>query len=177
MPKTGSPGAGSLPVCSADMTAAPAVSAVLGDVLWCLGLGCLLGALRSSASMLTGNGPLRCFCWDLLTFVAAAVLVCGFSAGVSASGLTRWYMAAAMLVGTLAWNQAIAPSVYQAASKILQIAVWPLRQLEGKILYPLIQHIQNALHSLRLCRPRKNVRKKPKIRKKQLQKASKVLYN
>ena len=86
-------------------------------------------------------------------------------------------MAAAMLVGTLAWNQAIAPSVYQAASKILQIAVWPLRQLEGKILYPLIQHIQNALHLLRLCRPRKNEKKKQKIRKKQLQKASKVLYN
>lgn len=177
MPKTGSPGAGSSPACSADMMAAPAVSAVLGDVLWCLGLGCLLGTMRNVFGILLGSGPVRCFCLDLLTFAAAAVLVCGFSAGVSTSGLARWYMAASMVVGVLAWNQAIAPSVYQAASKILRMAIWPLRKLEGVVLYPLMRRIQNALHALRLRCTRKNVRKKPKNGKKQLQKASKVLYN
>ena len=72
------------------MAAAPAAAAVWADVLWGLGLGCLLGAGRDILGLVLGNGPVRCFCWDLLAFAAAAVLVCGFSAGVSASGLARF---------------------------------------------------------------------------------------
>ena len=74
------------------MAAAPAAAAVWADVLWCLGLGCLLWAVRDGAELLVGRGPVRCFVLDLLAFTAAAVLLVGFSAGVSAAGLARWCM-------------------------------------------------------------------------------------
>ena len=70
------------------MAAAPAAAAVWADVLWCLGLGCLLWAVRDGAELLVGRGPVRCFVLDLLAFTAAAVLLVGFSAGVSAAGLS-----------------------------------------------------------------------------------------
>ena len=59
------------------MMAAPAASAVLADVLWCLGLGCLLGAVRDGLSLVFGNGPVRCFFWDVLAFAMAAVQLFG----------------------------------------------------------------------------------------------------
>ena len=58
------------------MAAAPALWAVGRDLLWCLGLGLLLGMFRSFAGLLLGNGRILCFVWDLLSFVAAAVLLC-----------------------------------------------------------------------------------------------------
>lgn len=88
------------------MAAAPAAAAVWADVLWCLGLGCLLWAVRDGAELLVGRGPVRCFVLDLLAFTAAAVLLVGFSAGVSAAGLARWYMAAGLAAGALAWQKA-----------------------------------------------------------------------
>ena len=84
------------------MAAAPAAAAVWADVMWCLGLGCLLWAVRDGAELLVGRGPVRCFVLDLLAFTAAAVLLVGFSAGVSAAGLARWYMAAGLAAGALA---------------------------------------------------------------------------
>ena len=77
------------------MAPSPAPWAVLGDVLWCLGLGCLLGAARDAVRLALGEGPVRCFFRDIAVFAAAAVLVCGFAAGASAGGLARWYMSAA----------------------------------------------------------------------------------
>ena len=54
------------------MAAAPAAAAVWADVLWCLGLGCLVWAVRDGAELLVGRGPVRCFVLDLLAFTAAA---------------------------------------------------------------------------------------------------------
>ena len=87
------------------MAAAPAAAAVWADVLWCLGLGCLVWAVRDGAELLLGRGPVRCFVLDLLAFTAGAVLLVGFSAGVSAAGLARWYMAAGLAAGALAWQK------------------------------------------------------------------------
>ena len=53
------------------MAAAPAAAAVWADVLWCLGLGCLVWAVRDGAELLVGRGPVRCFVLDLLAFTAA----------------------------------------------------------------------------------------------------------
>ena len=71
------------------MTAAPSAVAAVQDILWCLGLGCLLGLGRDVLRLAFGQGSVREFLGDLLTFAAAAVLVAGFSAGVSAAGLAR----------------------------------------------------------------------------------------
>lgn len=91
------------------MAPSPAPWAVLGDVLWCLGLGCLLGAARDAVRLALGEGPVRCFFRDIAVFAAAAVLVCGFAAGASAGGLARWYMSAAVLLGAVSWRWAVQP--------------------------------------------------------------------
>lgn len=89
------------------MAPAPAPWAVLGDALWCLGLGCLLAAARDALRLALGEGKLRCFLRDAAFFAAAAVLICGFAAGTSAGGLARWYMSAAVLLGALCWHWAV----------------------------------------------------------------------
>ena len=43
------------------MAPAPAPWAVLGDALWCLGLGCLLAAAGDALRLALGEGKLRCF--------------------------------------------------------------------------------------------------------------------
>lgn len=118
MPRTDSPAAGCWLGCSASMTAAPAAWAVASDILWCLGLGCLLGAVRDLADFVPGGGPVRCFLWDVAAFAAAAVLVCGFAAGVSSSGVARWYMAAGTLGGALAWYGAVRKGLHRALGMV-----------------------------------------------------------
>ena len=98
------------------MAPAPAPWAVLGDALWCLGLGCLLAAARDALRLALGEGKLRCFLRDAAFFAAAAVLICGFAAGTSAGGLARWYMSAAVLLGALCWHWAVQPAVHRVAS-------------------------------------------------------------
>lgn len=159
------------------MAAAPAAAAVLADVLWCLGLGCLLGAGRDILGLVLGNGPVRCFCWDLLAFAAAAVLVCGFSAGVSASGLARWYMAAALLAGALAWRRAMEPALHRALGVLGHLLLWPLRMAWRWGLLPWKRRIRAAAARAGAQRTRKKMKKTEKNGKKQLQKPSKVLYN
>ena len=91
------------------MAPAPAPWAVLGDALWCLGLGCLLAAARDALRLVLGEGKLRCFLRDAAFFAAAAVLICGFAAGTSAGGLARWYMSAAVLLGRCAGTGPCSP--------------------------------------------------------------------
>ena len=158
------------------MAAAPAAAAVWADVLWCLGLGCLLGAGRDILGLVLGNGPVRCFCWDLLAFAAAAVLVCGFSAGVSASGLARWYMAAALLAGALAWGVALAPGLHRAVAVLAGLLLYPLRALHRRLCLPLRRRIA-ATAARKRQKNRKKLKKAEKNGKKQLQKPSKILYN
>lgn len=95
------------------MAPSPAPWAVLGDVLWCLGLGCLLAGVRDAVRLALGEGALRCFFRDIAAFAAAAVLVCGFAAGASAGGLARWYMSAALLLGAVCWHWTVQPAVHR----------------------------------------------------------------
>src|SRR5699024_1006409 len=91
----------------AALTAAPALAAVAEDFLYCLGLGLLLAALRDASGLIFGNGRVLGFVWDVAAFLAAAVALCGFAAGASAAGLTRWYMAAGLALGALSWHGAV----------------------------------------------------------------------
>ena len=81
------------------MTPSPALAAVFGDVLLCLGAGLMLGALRDAAGLALGDGRGRCFCWDVLTFILAAVVLCGFAAGASGSGVSIALTRVAVLPG------------------------------------------------------------------------------
>lgn len=159
------------------MAAAPAFTAVLADVLWCLGIGCLLGAGRDLLALVLGNGPVRCFCLDVLTFAAAAVLVCGFSAGVSASGVARWYMAAAMLAGVLAWGKGVQPAVHRLVRALTHAATYPFVLADRALLRPLRSGIAARARACRRRKMAKKEKKKPKNGKKQLQRPSKIVYN
>lgn len=159
------------------MAASPALTAILGDVLWCLGLGCLLGACRDLTGLLLGEGPVRCFVWDVAAFMAAAVLLYGFCAGVSASGVARWYMTGAMLAGALAWNAAFRRPLHRAAGLCGRLLLWPFRTLRGRLLRPLLRRGRAALNRRRQKHLAKRTRKREEKRKKQLQKPSKILYN
>ena len=107
------------------MAPSPAPWAVLGDVLWCLGLGCLLAGVRDAVRIALGEGALRCFFRDIAAFAAAAVLVCGFAAGASAGGLARWYMSAALLLGAVCWHWTVQPAVHRAASMLAVLLLGP----------------------------------------------------
>ena len=148
------------------MAPSPAPWAVLGDVLWCLGLGCLLGAARDAVRLALGEGPVRCFFRDIAVFAAAAVLVCGFAAGASAGGLARWYMSAAVL-----------PAVHRAAAALAELACRPLRLVHKMLVRPAQMRLQAAQSRRRACRKAKKSAKIKKSAEKQLQKPSKVLYN
>ena len=163
------------------MAAAPAAAAVWADVLWCLGLGCLLWAVRDGAELLVGRGPVRCFVLDMLAFTATAVLLVGFSAGVSAAGLARWYMAAGLAAGAFAWQKAIVPPLHALAAQAARLLLAPARWGQRHIAAPLRKALCARLAALkkrcRPCRPRKKAGKSKKSGKNQLQKKSKILYN
>ena len=104
------------------MTAAPALAAVAEDFLYCLGLGLLLAALRDASGLIFGNGRVLGFVWDVAAFLAAAVALCGFAAGASAAGLTRWYMVAGLALGALSWHGAVSGALHAAAFALLRRA-------------------------------------------------------
>ena len=145
------------------MAPSPAPWAVLGDVLWCLGLGCLLAGVRDAVRLALGEGALRCFFRDIAAFAAAAVLVCGFAAGASAGGLARWYMSAALLLGAACWHWTVQPAVHRCAAAA---AAWPLKK-----------RLAAARSRRRERKKAKKSEKKQKSAEKQLQKPSTILYN
>ena len=172
MPRTASPAAGCWPACSASMAAAPAAWAVASDILWCLGLGCLLGAARDLLDLVPGGGAVRCFLGDIAVFAAAAVLVCGFAAGVSSSGVARWYMAAGTLGGALAWYGALRGGLHRAARLAGKALRWPF-WAAWRALCRLCKRCAVALR----CPRHKKVAKTAKNQKKQLQTLPKIVYN
>ena len=118
------------------MAAAPPAAAA-GDLLYCLGLGLALGAVRDVCGLVLGRGRLRDFFCDVAAFACAAVLVCGFAAGASASGVPRWYMALGLLAGALAWRQAVSGALHRAARALGRAAARPLRRAATACTRPL----------------------------------------
>lgn len=154
------------------MAAAPPAAAA-GDLLYCLGLGLALGAVRDVCGLVLGRGRLRDFFCDVAAFACAAVLLCGFAAGASASGVPRWYMALGLLAGALAWRQAVSGALHRAARALgCAAATRPLRRAANRL---------RAAAARRFAARRgKKAEKKTKRErnpKKMLQKDRRVLYN
>ena len=106
-----------------------------GDVLWCLGLGCLLRGCAGCCAAGTRGGAGAVLFRDIAVFAAAAVLVCGFAAGASAGGLARWYMSAAVLLGPSAGGGGTA-AVHRAAAALAELACRPLRLVHKMLVRP-----------------------------------------
>ena len=159
------------------MAPSPAPWAVLGDVLWCLGLGCLLAGARDAVRLALGEGALRCFFRDIAAFAAAAVLVCGFAAGASAGGLARWYMSAALLLGAVCWHWTVQPAVHRCATAAAACLLAPLHAVEKSAVRPLKKRLAAARSRRKERKKAKKSEKKQKSAEKQLQKPSTILYN
>ena len=161
------------------MAPSPAPWAVLGDVLWCLGLGCLLGAARDAVRLALGEGPVRCFFRDIAVFAAAAVLVCGLPPGQRGPVLARrGIMSAAVLLGAVSW--AVGGAGLPCTARRQRWRSWrcrPLRLVHKMLVRPAQMRLQAARSRRRACRKAKKSAKIKKSAEKRLQKPSKVLYN
>lgn len=146
------------------MPGTPAPAAVLGDALYCLGLGLALAAAHGGLELAFGRGPLRCFVWDLAAGTAAAVLLCGFAAGASASGVPRWYMAAGLCAGALAWRAAVYGALRRAQGALRRAVLAPLRRLRAAA---------PARGGKKTGKSRRNAENQKKV----LQNDRKILYN
>ena len=158
------------------MTAAPPLTAVWTDVLWCLGIGVGLGLGRDLFGLLLGNGRVRCFLWDVLAFAAAAVLACGFAASVSAGGRVRWYMAAARAAGALGWRQTGSGPLFRLAAGLAAGLVFPLRWFTRRAAAPPGGRWADKKRLRHQKRAEKR-EQKAKKRKKVLQKPERMYYN
>lgn len=161
------------------MAAAPVLWAVGRDVLWCLGLGLLLAGARDLASILLGNGRLLCFVWDVLAFAGAAVLLCGFAASASAGGGTRWYMAAGLGVGALAWRWAVSGALHGLTRYAGQRLLGCANRIQAAASAPFV-HLGRRFAAEKQKKMALKAKKSPQKvtnRKKQLQKQRKILYN
>lgn len=157
------------------MVASPPLWAVWTDVLWCLGLGLCLAAVRDAAGLLLGHSRPVQFALDLLAFAAAAVLACGFAAGLAAGGVVRWYMAAAMAAGALGWQAAVSGPLHRAAGLTLRLLTLPMRLTERYLARPLAARL--AVLRQKNKRSAAKRKKHPKKNKKILQKQRRILYN
>ncbi len=159
------------------MTASPPFWAVWTDVLWCLGIGLCIAAGRDVLGLLFGESrPVR-FMLDLAGFAAAAVAVCGFAAQLSASGTARWYMAAAMALGTLGWSVTTSPLLHRGMELLLRILAFPLHWTAQKVVRPIKRKLIQAAFSAKQKHSRRKQGKKRKKQKKMLQNPKRILYN
>lgn len=161
------------------MVPTPALAAIAGDVIWCLGLGLLLALVRDLLGWCIGNGRLLCFLWDLTVFAAAAVALRGFSAGISATGTVRWYMALGMLTGALGWQRAAAGTLQKTGRAVLTLLLLPWRWFLCRVWQPLAKKLKITMKSNITLHAEKQKlhEKKAKTTKKQLQNPVRMLYN
>lgn len=82
---------------------------ILYDILRCLGIGLLIAFVHSGFCVFLRKYSLGTFALDLVSFAVAAILLQGYSAGQSLSGIARGYMACAMFSGVAAYHIAVVP--------------------------------------------------------------------
>lgn len=159
------------------MVALAAPRLALADTLCCLGLGFLLAALYDLARILLGGAKPVCFVLDLAAFALAGLLLGGFAACRSYSGVVRWYMAAGLCGGLAGYFWGIAPATRAADRRIKWLLTRPFALAWLLALRPLAGLLGRFAQSI--CAnfvKKKGARRKLK-RTKQLQNQGRVLYN
>lgn len=154
------------------MAVAQTAPHMAADMLCCLGLGFLLGAVYDLARFLAGDSRPVCFVADLAAFVLAALLLTSFAAGRSWAGAVRWYMSASLLFGDAGYFLVLAPATRAVEDFIKWLLSRPF-VLTGMLLCPIGRAVGRAA-----CRRTGKMREKVRTnRAKRLQKNAKVLYN
>lgn len=142
---------------------------LVGDLVDCMGWGLLLAIAYDLARLALGTGFWRCLVLDILGFLAAAVVLRGYAAGLSAAGVPRWYHLAGMALGAGAWFAGVAPALAGVRARVLWVLSRPACLAKIWLWPP----VRDRLRSLKK-RKTKKIRELPR---KQLQKKGKVLYN
>ena len=146
---------------------------VCSDALCCMGLGLMIAFVHQMGTGLLGRHTWSYFLVDAASFWLAAVLLYGFAAGRSYSGLVRWYMVAGMLVGVAAYQQMISSVidwVWQCLHWVLIGPIFWLASHLGRQICTPVRRVWSA-------RQIKVKQKRTNRRRKRLQKSSRVLYN
>lgn len=147
------------------------------DALCCLGLGFLLAALYDCSRFLLGSSKLICFVLDSAAFLLAAVLVCSFAAGRSASGVVRWYTVAGILCGLCGYFWVLAPASQAIQRFVKWLLCLPLVLVWMLGLKPLLTLQKRALCAAKQKAEHKRRKCRKKQQQKQLQKQGRILYN
>ena len=155
------------------MAAPIALPYVLADALCCLGLGFLLAGCYDLARFALGSCRLVCFVLDLAAALAGAVLVCGFAAARSYTGVVRWYMAAGLALGLAGYFFVLAPG----CAAVQRLIKWALSR-PFALAWLLAARPAGRLAVRAAGRAGKKFRAAAqKRRKKQLKNKGRVLYN
>lgn len=142
---------------------------LLQDMLDCMGWGLLLAIGYDLARTLVGTGFWRCLVLDLTGFLAAAVVVRGYGAGISAAGVPRWYHVLGMILGASAWFGGVAPALAEVRRKVLWLAGRPVRLARIWVFAPFKERVK-ALK-------KEKKKKSRELPRKQLPKKGRMLYN
>ncbi len=159
------------------MVAQAALPLAAADVMCCLGLGFLLAALYDCGRFLLGSSRVVCFVLDVAAFLLAAVLLCSFAAGRSASGVVRWYMAAGVLCGLGGYFFVLAPASRAVQRFLKWLVSLPLVLLWMLLCKPLLLLQKRLLSAVKQKAKRKRSKCHKKQQQKQLQKQGRILYN
>ena len=144
------------------MAAAPALWQTGWELLCCLYLGGLVGALRALAPG-RGRGAVLP---DLVLVGMLLLFLQSYAAGYSAAGTLRWYMGAAGFAGALAAHALLDP----LTGRLRRALRRPLRRLRHGLLCP-------RFVSLRARRAPKCAKTAAENQKKSLPKQPHLLYN
>ena len=140
---------------------------IFSDMLCCLGLGLLTAALHDALTLPVGQ-----FWRDIAAFALAAVLLQGFAAARSVSGIPRGYMAAAMLAGAAGYTWVAAP----VTAALRRWAWWIITRPFCLIFIPL-SFLAHFLWGRLKARAAKGIKIVKKRSKNKLKKTGRVLYN
>ena len=136
------------------------------EILCCLYLGGLVGALRALAP---GRGPRGCLP-DIALVGMLLLFLQSYAAAYSDAGSLRWYMGAAGFAGALTAQALLGPLAAQGR----RLALWPARALARHALRPARQALRARRAARRAAKAAKTAAEN---QKKNLPNTPHLLYN
>lgn len=139
------------------------------EIVCCLYLGALVGALRALAP---GRGR-GAFLPDMALVGMLLLFLQSYAAGYSDAGSLRWYMLAAGFLGALGAHSLLGP----LAGRAWALVLWPWRRLGRWLKRSCFAPAGRAWRAHRLRRAQKTAKTAAENQKKSLQNTPHLLYN
>ena len=139
------------------------------EIVCCLYLGALVGALRALAP---GKGR-GAFLPDVALVGMLLLFLQSYAAGYSDAGSLRWYMLAACFLGALGAHSLLGP----LAGRAWALVLWPWRAAGRWLKRSCFGPVGRAWRARRLRRAQKTAKTAAENQKKSLQNTPHLLYN